>query len=147
MSRKAADRLEAAGHDVVWAGDWAEDPGDDTVLARAFGEQRILVTLDKDFGELAIRLGSTHCGIMRIVNFSASQQAEACLSVLSAHGDELMSGAIVTAELGRVRIRSSERKTPQTTEQAELAPSSTERIGPKNDDSKSKRKSKQRKRR
>ena len=46
--------LEAAGHDVVWAGDWPVDPGDDEILARAHREGRVLVTLDKDFGELAI---------------------------------------------------------------------------------------------
>lgn len=51
-------QVEAAGHDVVWAGDWAEDPGDDRILARAYDEHRILVTLDKDFGELAIVMGA-----------------------------------------------------------------------------------------
>jgi hypothetical protein len=44
----------AAGHDVIWAGDWSDDPGDEAILARASEERRVLVTLDKDFGELAI---------------------------------------------------------------------------------------------
>jgi hypothetical protein len=44
----------SAGHDVVWAGEWHEDPGDEEILERAHVEGRILVTLDKDFGELAI---------------------------------------------------------------------------------------------
>jgi predicted nuclease of predicted toxin-antitoxin system len=26
------DALVAAGHDVIWAGDWDEDPGDDAIL-------------------------------------------------------------------------------------------------------------------
>lgn len=46
--------LEAAGHDVVWVGDWDRDPGDREILFQARSEGRILVTLDKDFGELAI---------------------------------------------------------------------------------------------
>jgi len=50
----ARAELEAAGHDVVWIGEWNEDPGDEEILARAYREGRILVTLDKDFGELAI---------------------------------------------------------------------------------------------
>jgi len=25
--------LEASGHDVVWAGDWPEDPGDEEILS------------------------------------------------------------------------------------------------------------------
>ena len=51
---KARDGLVSAGHDVVHAGDWAEDPGDEEILAGAFREDRVLITLDKDFGELAI---------------------------------------------------------------------------------------------
>jgi len=45
--------LSDAGHDVVWAGDWTTDPGDEEILHRAHQETRVLVTLDKDFGELA----------------------------------------------------------------------------------------------
>jgi len=29
--------LEQFGHDVVWAGEWQEDPGDEEILARAQG--------------------------------------------------------------------------------------------------------------
>jgi predicted nuclease of predicted toxin-antitoxin system len=62
--------LVAAGYDVVWTGDWSEDPGDEAILATAYSENRILVTLDKDFGELAIVRGTAHCGILRLVNLS-----------------------------------------------------------------------------
>ncbi len=57
--------LRAAGHDVVWAGDWQEDPGDDEILERSHREGRVLVTLDKDFGELAIVHERPHSGIIR----------------------------------------------------------------------------------
>lgn len=72
--------LRASGHDVIWAGDWSEDPGDEQILAHAFSEGRILVTLDKDFAELAIVHAVPHCGILRIVNFSAGRQA-GCLQL------------------------------------------------------------------
>lgn len=36
--------LRSSGHDVVWKGEWAEDPGDEEILARAHSEQRVLVT-------------------------------------------------------------------------------------------------------
>lgn len=55
--------LRSRGHDVVWAGEWAADPGDEEMLTRAFAEQRVLVTLDKDFGELAIVRKVPHHGI------------------------------------------------------------------------------------
>ena len=94
--------LDAAGHDVIWAGDWPRDPGDDEILARA---GRILVTLDKDFGELAVLRGELHSGILRLVNIPARRQAWVCLQVLASHGPEFASGAIITAEPGRLRIR------------------------------------------
>jgi len=103
---KVRAELEVAGHDVVWSGDWPEDPGDEEILARANAEGRVLVTLDKDFGELATLLGKPHHGLLRLVNISARQQAKACLQVFALHGPELQAGAIITAEQGRLRIRS-----------------------------------------
>jgi predicted nuclease of predicted toxin-antitoxin system len=97
--------LAAAGHDVVWAGNWPADPGDDEILARAHAEGRILVTLDKDFGELAIVRDLPHSGILRLVGLSSAQQVDVTLRVLLAHGADLVNGAIVTAESGRLRIR------------------------------------------
>jgi predicted nuclease of predicted toxin-antitoxin system len=101
----ARSELDAAGHDVSWSGDWSQDPGDIEILKQAYEERRILVTLDKDFGELAIVRGIPHSGIMRLVNMAAKQQATICLYVLSLYADELLSGAIVTVERDRVRIR------------------------------------------
>jgi len=102
---KACAELRAAGHDVVWAGDWPEDPGDEEILARAHAEERILVTLDKDFGEMAVVHGKPHSGILRLVNIAARRQAAVCLHVLSIHGEVLLSGAIITADPGRLRLR------------------------------------------
>ncbi len=68
-------------------------------------EARILVTLDKDFGEIAIVHGAPHSGILRLVNISATQQAAICQRVLVLYGEDLTAGAIVTAEPGRLRIR------------------------------------------
>jgi predicted nuclease of predicted toxin-antitoxin system len=104
----AGKEIEVAGHDAIWAGEWPEDPGDEEILARAYSEGRVLVTIDKDFGELAIVRRMPHCGILRLVNVAARQQAGVCLRVLALHGGDLEAGAIVTAEPGRLRIRSPE---------------------------------------
>jgi len=100
--------LQSAGHDVILAGEWPEDPGDDEILERAHREGRILVTLDKDFGELAIIHRIPHSGIIRLVNLSSGQQALVCLRVIDLHGEELQAGAIITAERNRLRIRLSD---------------------------------------
>ncbi len=63
------------------------------------------MTLDKDFGELAIVHKAPHSGIIRLVNLGARQKASACLRVIDLHEEELKSGAIITVEPTRLRIR------------------------------------------
>jgi len=108
MSPAAAVELRAAGHDVIWAGDWPVDPGDDEVLKRAHAEARVLITLDKDFGELAVALRKPHAGLVRLVGFRAAEQARACSQVLARFDMELAGGAIVTSSPDRLRIRPGE---------------------------------------
>jgi predicted nuclease of predicted toxin-antitoxin system len=98
-------KLEEAGHDVFWAGSLSPDPGDAVLLARAHDEGRVLVTIDKDFGELAIVHRKPHSGIVRLANMNAEQQGQVCLSVLRLYESDLTSGAIITASTSRVRIR------------------------------------------
>jgi len=100
-----ADELEEAGHEVEWVGSLNTDPGDEQVLRMAFRKQAVLITQDKDFGELAIVHGFEHSGIIRLVGFSARQQGAASLALLERFGSELREGAIVTASDQRVRVR------------------------------------------
>jgi len=106
---KAAEELTHLGYDTVWAGSWPEDPGDSEILSRAFQERRVLVTLDKDFGELAILKGKPHGGIIRLVNIPARSQASTIVYVMEKHSNELAAGAIVTADRTRLRVRMSDK--------------------------------------
>lgn len=99
------DELKAAGHEVEWVGDWPKDPGDREILERAYNEARILITLDKDFGELAVRQSLPHRGILRLVNCSSKEQASLCLKVIASHQKKLEQGAIITADPRRIRVR------------------------------------------
>src|ERR1700726_4356368 len=62
---RAVTALAAAGHDVVWVRVAAPGISDPDVLAWAARDERILLTFDKDFGELAraAALPST-CGVV-----------------------------------------------------------------------------------
>jgi len=104
----AVDELAQNGHDVIWVGNWNEDPGDFEILSRAQIQNRILITLDKDFGELAVVRQVPHCGIMRLANISAAQHGKVCNLILKLHGEKLTQGAIVTVNNNRIRIRMSE---------------------------------------
>lgn len=51
----AVKALEAAGHDVIWIKVAQPGTSDPEVLAWTAREERVLLTFDKDFGELASR--------------------------------------------------------------------------------------------
>ena len=101
----AKTALATFGHDVTWAGDRPDDPGDEALLSAANAEERVLVTLDKDFGELAVVRGQPHRGIIRLVGISARRQARTCQDVLMRYGNDLQEGALITAEPSRFRVR------------------------------------------
>jgi predicted nuclease of predicted toxin-antitoxin system len=105
MSFRVRDDLIAAGYDVIWTGDWDTDPGDEEILATAYLENRVLITQDKDFGELAIVRGQPHAGIIRLSNLSTTQHSNVCLEFLARFESDLISGAIVTIDSRKVRIR------------------------------------------
>jgi predicted nuclease of predicted toxin-antitoxin system len=50
--------LREAGHDVVAVAEQAPGAADQTVLARAVAERRVVLTFDRDFGELLYRAGA-----------------------------------------------------------------------------------------
>ena len=104
----AVDVLRAAGHEVDWVGWWAADPGDEEILRHAAAAGQVLVTIDKDFGELAVVRGMTHTGIVRVVGFRAQEQGPACAAALSRYAAELAAGGLVTVERHRVRVRTAE---------------------------------------
>ena len=56
--RRLADWLRQQEHDVLESQERGADPGDRTLLVWAHSEQRVLVTMDKDFGKLVF-LGRT----------------------------------------------------------------------------------------
>ena len=58
--------LRAAGHDVTYVTEQNAGSSDDEVLLMAYDEERILLTEDKDFGELAYRLRKPSAGIVLI---------------------------------------------------------------------------------
>ena len=105
LSRDAAETVRQAGHDVTCAGDWPTDPGDQEILHVASAESRILVTIDKDFGELVIVQGMLHVGLIRLVGFRAGEQGTAILRILQTYAAELGDRAVLTVEPWRVRVR------------------------------------------
>ena len=101
----AVERLCVHGHDVFWAGNLNPDPGDTEILSKALLEERILVTLDKDFGELVFLHGHKHAGMIRLVEVPSLLQAQVIHLLICDYGELLVAGAIITLKNDKVRVR------------------------------------------
>jgi predicted nuclease of predicted toxin-antitoxin system len=99
--------LRSLGHDVAYIAELSPGMGDDELLERANSEERILVTVDKDFGELVFRLGRATFGILlvRLPGLSSAVKANAVLQAVASHGTEIP-GNFVVLSPALVRIRS-----------------------------------------
>jgi len=108
IPRQIAERLRGEGHDVVRAADVCQGAEDPKVLALAFAEQRLLLTEDRDFGELTVRLKLKTWGvvIVAIGEFppGLDAAAEHCVSVLRRLGESCV-GALTVIEPRRARQR------------------------------------------
>jgi len=100
------ERLRSGGFDVVKVADVCPTADDDQVLAEAFRDGRVLITADKDFGELVVRLGHRTLGVVNLAlgDLTAATRARIAAARLSELGDRIL-GNIVTIEPGRVRVR------------------------------------------
>ena len=65
----AVRALRAAGHDVFSASQQAVGAADEALLARADAEHRLLITFDRDFGELAVRWRRRAAGGVMLLRF------------------------------------------------------------------------------
>ncbi|MEF3366713.1 DUF5615 family PIN-like protein [Methylocystis sp. 9N] len=103
---EAVFALRRAGHDVVWICETASGASDEAILAMAISDLRILLTFDKDFGELAWRSGfARSCGIIlfRLPTPSAVSVGDALAARIAERDDWI--GHFSVIEPGRVRMR------------------------------------------
>jgi predicted nuclease of predicted toxin-antitoxin system len=98
--------LKSAGHDVIWIRTAAPGASDLEVLAWAARDARVLLTFDKDFGELAraSTLPAT-CGVVlfRIPMWNPNDAGERLATLITARDD--WAGHFSVVEPGRVRMR------------------------------------------
>ena len=104
--RRLAEWLHSRGHDVVESRSLGPDPGDQTLLEWAVSEQRVLVTIDTDFGKLVFFDKARHCGIVRLPDVLSNRRIELMEEVLARYGDQLEVGAIITVRGDKIRISS-----------------------------------------
>jgi predicted nuclease of predicted toxin-antitoxin system len=101
----AVRALRERGHDVAWIRSDAPGSTDVKVLARAQAESRILVTFDKDFGELAFRSGFPALSgivLFRISMTSPLHVARVAVAALESRTD--WAGHFAVVEDDRIRM-------------------------------------------
>ena len=99
-------RLRQSGHDVLWIREARPGIPDTEVLALAHAEGRLLITFDKDFGELVFRSGakaSHGIVLFRIPQPSASAVATKVVAVLASRDD--WAGQFSVVEEFAIRMR------------------------------------------
>lgn len=105
ISRFAVEALRENHYHVVWIPEEGADPGDTQILNRAFQEKRVLVTADKDFGDLVFVFQQPHPAIIRLVNLKAKAQASAIYMVLERYNNDLSNYPLITVDDKRIRIK------------------------------------------
>jgi predicted nuclease of predicted toxin-antitoxin system len=97
--------LRAAGHDVTSITELMSGVNDEKVIDLAASERRLLLTEDKDFGQLVFAAAKENSGVIliRYPALARSTLIEAVVKLLSDRG-EALSSRFVVLEPGRVRV-------------------------------------------
>ncbi len=106
LDRQIVERLRQDGHQVRYVAEMASGVSDQEVLNVANNEQAVLLTADKDFGELVYRQALVNPGVilLRLAGLSPVVKAELVSGAVSAHLTGI-SGEFVVISQRAVRIR------------------------------------------
>lgn len=109
VDRQIVDRLRVDGHEVWYVAEMEPGISDDVVLDRSISEMAILLTADKDFGELVFRQKRISMGVIlaRLAGLSPEQKADLVSTALNQHLSELEKSFTVIVP-GSIRIRRSD---------------------------------------
>lgn len=105
---RVVEWLRRHGHDAVHLREEGlHRAPDEQVFAKALVENRIVLTFDLDFGDLAmlVREPTARVVLFRLKNTRTAHVIERLEGVLAGSADALTRGAIVIVEEGRHRIR------------------------------------------
>ena len=98
--------LREDGHDVLYVAEHIAGITDEEILEMAHCDNRILMTRDKDFGELVYREKRTHSGIIlnRLYELGSEKKAEIVSKVIQNFGEALI-GSFTIIQPGQIRTK------------------------------------------
>lgn len=100
------DAARDDGHDVRWMAEEVDGTNDSVVLEAAVLDARILITEDKDFGELVYRQRLHHRGVVlvRVDGISNVEKARIVARAIREH-EAALPGGFTVIQHGTIRIR------------------------------------------
>ena len=101
---KIAIWLRNQGHDVLESRELGPDPGDLALLEMAVRENRIIITIDTDFGTIVYRDKAQHCGMVRLPDVPSQKRIELMQQILERHESDLDQSAVITVQRSLIRI-------------------------------------------
>ena len=106
VDRAVVERLRRDGHDVVYVAELSPGIADEEVLRQANTRGALLITTDKDFGDLVFRQRLSHSGVvlLRLAGLPNAAKAELVAAVFRVHAAEVL-GAFSVVSPRQVRIR------------------------------------------
>jgi predicted nuclease of predicted toxin-antitoxin system len=106
IDKSIVEHLRRQGHIILYVSEMKSSISDDEIIKQANQENAILLTADKDFGELVFRQNRVVYGVIliRLVGLSSAHKAELVASALQKYSNELTEHfAVITP--GAIRIR------------------------------------------
>jgi len=110
IDRQIVERLRQDGHDVLYIAEVEPSILDNVVFDRANEKSALLITADKDFGEIVFRdnrLSSGGVVLLRLAGLRAEKKAEIISDLFRERGAEFACHFSVVTR-GKVRIRPKE---------------------------------------
>lgn len=106
VDRQIVERLRDQGHEVVYIAELEPGIEDELVLARAERSGALLLTADKDFGEIVFRQTKLRGGVvlLRLAGLGSDRKALIVSAALDRYASEMAAAFSVVAP-GSVRIR------------------------------------------
>jgi predicted nuclease of predicted toxin-antitoxin system len=106
VDRQIVERLRLDGYEVAYVAEMSPGMADEIVLTESRNSASVLITADKDFGELVFRRRQASSGVLlvRLWGLKSAMKASVVSAAIREHAQELP-GAFAVPTPGNIRIR------------------------------------------
>lgn len=106
VDKPIVEALRGAGFDVKYILETNQGAEDEFILKLAYEQERVMITQDKDFGELVFRLRQIHHGVIliRLPGIPPNEKADIVTTVLLRYNEKLLN-TFTVIQPNAIRVR------------------------------------------